>query len=350
MAYKCKLCSSELNGEYYSLINLETKSRLPVRYCIDCFGQRLNKKGSRISKTCECGKEIDTSVPKTYYFLAKNLVCEDCIEKYIPKEEDKAIEPTDIITEKVSNVPRTGRVAGMVKCAFCGDLVSNDIRVEWNKRWYHPGCKSLEIEKRENRTVICHLCGNPVLVKERVCEGAYSYHPQCFEEYQRKKDTKSVKCHMCGEQVLITERVADTQGYWYHPNCLEQQEKRTELLNYICMLFGLKKPGPIVFSQLKRFTQGYGYTYDGILKALKYHYEIKHGDKEKANEAIGIVGFVYDEAQRYYTFIKQKQAQIISDIEPTLNPPQIKIEIQTDKPTRAKDKYSFDNLLSDDLF
>lgn len=343
MAYKCKLCGTELPGEYYSLVNLGTEKQIPIRYCVDCFPKRLEKKGSQILTTCLCGKNIDISRPGVYNYSGKNLICEDCLKNFTVKEKPEK-------PEKATKSESSKRTSGSVKCFFCGNQVSNDIRVNWQGKWYHPGCKNLEIEKRQNRSVICHYCGEQVLVRERICENNYSYHPKCFEEYQRKKETRSVKCHMCGEQVLVSERVADDQGFWYHPNCLIQQQKRNELLGYICMLFGLKAVGPVVYSQLKRATQGFGYTYDGILKALKYFYEVKHGDKEKANESIGIVFYVYDEAQTYYNFIKAKQNQIVKDIEPTLHPPKIEVHVQTDAPRPAKEKYSFDDLLNDDLF
>ena len=42
------------------------------------------------------------------------------------------------------------------------------------------------------------------------------------------------------------------------------------------------------------------YTYSGILKTLKYWFEIKKGDLEKANGGIGIVPYVYDDAFLYW--------------------------------------------------
>ena len=335
--YICKLCGDYLNDECYSLVNLGTATKRPVRYCKNCFLEKLKK--DKISTICKCGKEVDISAYGEYFFFEKNLIHKECQQEFTPSVE---------VIEKVKQEPQPKKT-NAVKCFFCGDLVSNDIRVNWMNRWYHPGCVQLEKEKRENRSATCYICGAPVPIKERILDNGKSFHPNCFEEFQKRKSAKSVKCHMCGEQVLVSERVADEQGFWYHPNCLDEQEKRKELLNYICMLFGLKSPGPVVFSQLKRYTQGLGYTYDGILKTLKYFYEVKNGDKEKANEGIGIVGFIYDEAQNYWNFIKTKQNQIIKEIEPTLNPPKIKISIQSDKPKRMTEKYNFEDLLNDPI-
>ena len=51
--------------------------------------------------------------------------------------------------------------------------------------------------------------------------------------------------------------------------------------------------------QIKQYREEYNYTYSGIRKALIYHYEIKGGDKSKANGGIGIVPYVYENAYNY---------------------------------------------------
>lgn len=336
--YVCFKCRKPLTEDFYSLVNWETTTRRQVRYCKECFDDKLKRE--KMLTICKCGQKVDIDQPGIFYFYQKQLYHEDC-EKLTGQPQIPSSEPQKVNfpAKQAEKTPKS------VKCFFCGDLVSNDIRVNWMNRWYHPGCLAIEKQKRENRTVVCYGCGGNVKVEDRILENGKSFHPNCYEEFQKQKQAKSVKCHMCGEQVLVSERVADDQGFWYHPDCLDLQLKRTELLNYICMLFGLKKPGPVVFTQLKRFTQNLGYTYDGILKALKYHYEIQHGDKEKANEAIGIVPYIYDESMNYWNFIKTKQKQIVNEIEPTLHPPKIQITIQSDKPKRAKEKYNFDDLL-----
>lgn len=46
--------------------------------------------------------------------------------------------------------------------------------------------------------------------------------------------------------------------------------------------------------------QDYNYTYSGILRTLKYVFEVKNGDLSKANGGIGIVPWKYQEAYNYY--------------------------------------------------
>ena len=44
-----------------------------------------------------------------------------------------------------------------------------------------------------------------------------------------------------------------------------------------------------------------------MLKALIYHYEIKGGDIDKANGALGIVPYVYQKAYNYYYSLWEAQ-------------------------------------------
>ena len=44
----------------------------------------------------------------------------------------------------------------------------------------------------------------------------------------------------------------------------------------------------------------YKYSYSGILKTLKWWYDLKGNSVEKANGAIGIVPYVYQQACQYY--------------------------------------------------
>lgn len=52
--------------------------------------------------------------------------------------------------------------------------------------------------------------------------------------------------------------------------------------------------------QIKKFMQDYKYSYSGILRTLKYFYEVKQNDISKSNNGIGIVPWVYQEAYQYY--------------------------------------------------
>ena len=67
----------------------------------------------------------------------------------------------------------------------------------------------------------------------------------------------------------------------------------------------------------------YNYTYSGIQKALYYHYEIKGGDKSKANGGIGIVPYVYKDAYNYHYNLWLAQ-QKNKDVQIELYTPKVK--------------------------
>lgn len=93
-----------------------------------------------------------------------------------------------------------------------------------------------------------------------------------------------------------------------HKECAEkvsatvpQEEKDyINLEEYIKKLFKTDKINIKIKKQIKDFKQEYNYTYTGILKTLYWWYEIKGHTTELAKDGIGIVPYVYDEAEKYY--------------------------------------------------
>lgn len=118
-----------------------------------------------------------------------------------------------------------------------------------------------------------------------------------------------VKCLYCGQSFdRNSEPCAKPKGNRYaHQSCYEKhmssmsQEERDyeELIEYIKHLLG-DDINPRVWKQLKEYKEVYKYSYSGILKTLKWWYELKGNDVEKANGAIGIVPYVYQQACAYY--------------------------------------------------
>lgn len=66
-------------------------------------------------------------------------------------------------------------------------------------------------------------------------------------------------------------------------------------------MFNVDYVSPRIQRQIKEYTNGaYKYTYSGILRTLKYFYEIKHNTIDPTMDTIGIVPWIYQEAYRYY--------------------------------------------------
>ena len=89
----------------------------------------------------------------------------------------------------------------------------------------------------------------------------------------------------------------------------KEEQDRQALEEYIIQLFNLKHMDGRITLQIKKFIQDYNYTYSGILRTLKYFYEVKKNNLSKSNNGIGIVPWVYQEAYNYYYnqwLLKQK--------------------------------------------
>ena len=84
-----------------------------------------------------------------------------------------------------------------------------------------------------------------------------------------------------------------------------------QLKDYISTLFGENANWAMINKQIKKYKEENGYSYSGILKSLVYFYDVKHNSKAKANNAIGIVPFCYQDAYNYYysLFLAQQATQ-----------------------------------------
>ena len=130
-------------------------------------------------------------------------------------------------------------------------------------------------------------------------------------------------------------------GKYVHAHCQELEETREKtdrekLEDYIKSLFEISYIEPRVKAQIKKYVDEYNYTYSGIQKALQYHYEIKGGDKLKANGGIGIVPYVYKDAYNYHYNLWLAQ-QKNKDVKIELYTPQVK-EIVIPRPQRKVKK------------
>lgn len=131
---------------------------------------------------------------------------------------------------------------------------------------------------------------------------------------------KMVKCLYCGEtfDASSEEFVKPRSNRYAHKKCAEEhdnsaevklQKDKEELEEYIKHLYNTDKVPLLASRQIEQFRKEYGYTYSGMLKTLIYHYEIKGGDIEKARGGIGIVSYVYQDAEKYYYNIWAAQQQ-----------------------------------------
>ena len=154
-----------------------------------------------------------------------------------------------------------------------------------------------------------------------------------------------VKCHFC--QQLVDRDIAiryDEKNF--HENCYNNYKAKKEIFAYVAKVFKFKsetRPGPKIIAQLNSFITR-GYTYQGILNTLIYHFEVCKGSVEKAKEGIGIVPFIYAEAQDYYKKFEYKKQKIADSIEKQLeqNPIELKLKVNSEK--KEKQLYNLEEL------
>lgn len=171
------------------------------------------------------------------------------------------------------------------------------------------------------RLVKCQCCGKLIdrSIEQYIHKSNGYSHTLCEEEKTIKKNT--VICQKCRQPLnKLTDEYIQTSAGYIHQDCITPEEwDKSRLHKYITELFGLKAPGPVNMALIKKFISNNGYTYKSIYYTLKYYYEIKHGSIEKADERIGIVPYIYEEAKQYYENLQKTQIKILNNVEKHLN-------------------------------
>ena len=118
-----------------------------------------------------------------------------------------------------------------------------------------------------------------------------------------------VKCLYCGEQFdRLSEPCVKIGRRYAHQKCFDSQsdeDKKTQkdksdFFQYVKEIYGSDYNYVLIQKQAESYIKQYNFTYSGMLKSLKWFYEVKHQDKENSNGRIGIIPYIYEEAKKYY--------------------------------------------------
>ena len=101
------------------------------------------------------------------------------------------------------------------------------------------------------------------------------------------------QCYGCKQDIRKDEMIqysslSGKTSYWFCKNCYEEKIAREKFQLKVCEIFGIKTPGPLIWTQRKRLRDTYGYTDDAIIDCLEYIYNVEHMNKLK--ESLGLVG------------------------------------------------------------
>lgn len=144
-----------------------------------------------------------------------------------------------------------------------------------------------------------------------------------------------VICKYCGIKFNrdVEPAVEVSSRRYAHKACAEkyeagipQEEKDyANLEKYLKTLFKIDNLGIKIKRQIKDFRSEYGYSYTGIQKTLYWWYEIQGHSLELSNDGIGIVPYVYKDAERYYYTLYM--AQVVNEKINNYNPKIEEVEI-----------------------
>ena len=178
-------------------------------------------------------------------------------------------------------------------------------------------------------------------------------HADCYLKEFNEKRVKEVykiwnpktasTCFWCHRALDTTDSnvisMPELPNRWVHKGCaqIHPANDAEKLMIYIIQLYKLKDnyiPQRLQ-KQLTQYENDYEFTYSGMMKALKYWYEVKHHPLD-TNYGVGIIPQIYNEAKRYYYALYLAQlenekitdysAYIPQDIEIKITPPQKKVK------------------------
>lgn len=119
-----------------------------------------------------------------------------------------------------------------------------------------------------------------------------------------------VKCLFCGKQFdrLSEPCVKVGEKRYAHKKCYDEQpedikhsqEEKDAFFQYIKKLYGPDYNFIAISRLAENYINQYNFSYSGMLKSLKWYYEVEHGSTENSNESIGIIPYIYEKAKKYY--------------------------------------------------
>lgn len=155
-------------------------------------------------------------------------------------------------------------------------------------------------------------------------------------------------CYEC-KQKFRTEEMIEYSGlngnipHFYCPTCFREKQDREMFANKVCQIFGLKSPGPIIWTQRKRLRDTYGYTDNVIIDCLDYIYNVRH--YKKLSESLGLVTptMVMD-MKRWKRQEEAKNGGIIAAMKTPMEHVEVEIEENT---ASNKKEINFDDYFND---
>lgn len=166
-----------------------------------------------------------------------------------------------------------------------------------------------------------------------------------------------VTCRVCREKfdTATAEWVMPSKNWYYHKKCYEDFGKKavsieSEIDDNLWFDAGwrlLHKEHRLDLDFLKFNAQWQSFltkkmTSKGIYFALRYFYNVKKGNGERAEGGIGIVPYIYDESCKYWINRNKIEADLVKKIEDQVRQAENREHIIHMRPRKQKKKNSVD--------
>ena len=233
-----------------------------------------------------------------------------------------------------------------VKCPVCGEMIEreNEYFISYRQRYYHVDCF---LQKYSNRKED---------IEESLSKMGENERQVIIEEKVIPKEPKKIlrKCFYCGKDVDISNEENFRKprvNRYAHIECFEKNYNEDdgfidEIYSYLKNI-GMRYDYVQCEKQRVSYISKMGYTNHGILNALKYFYSIQHGSIANSGNRIGIVPYVYDEAQIFYNELDKTQKRIKKEITKQFEEAHREIEIKLPEITVEKGYIDIDKIGSD---
>lgn len=158
------------------------------------------------------------------------------------------------------------------------------------------------------------------------------------------------KCKGCGQDIRKEEMIqyftpSGKTSYWFCKDCYEDKISREKFQNKVCEIFGIKTPGPLIWTQRKRLKDTYGYTDDAIIDCLDYIYNVEHMNKLK--ESLGLVNPRSMNNMKAWRADKKARASSLVASIATMETKEYIVPIQ-EKKKKVKQEINLDDALLDE--
>ena len=122
----------------------------------------------------------------------------------------------------------------------------------------------------------------------------------------------TLKCYGCKQDFRRDELISyasatSNKAHNYCRKCLIEKQERERFSNAVCKIFGLKVPGPRIWTERKRLQETYGYTDDTIVDCLVYIYNVEKA--KKLTESLALVKPPTVEKMLKYKRSKEREQQ-----------------------------------------